>query len=117
MENLPSLVVILAFTVLALVLGLRMASAMLGNLRRGQRLRQDMEDELRKLRMYKALEHLGVDPQAYLHRVPLVDVQTQMKRCSQCSELERCDRCLARALPPCQFEFCPNREAILSAAD
>ncbi len=69
---------------------------------------------LKGLRLYKMLEHLGVDQQEYLRKVPGSVIEQQMYRCSQCPNIDDCDDCLRDKRCFIDMHFCPNYSSLMA---
>ena len=107
-----------AVIVLAVIaLGAGIMWAITSNLRQGEAFRQKLGERLGRLRMQRALQRFGIDPEGYLHTQPIVGIEDRMRKCSTCEKTERCDDTLDKpAFQEEDFAFCPNYSKLQSLA-
>ncbi len=99
-----------------LFFGVALTWAIAGNMRRGDEVRRKLARRLDKLRLGRSLNLFRIDPDAYLRTQSIVDIDTQMRKCGSCTELERCDSSLAKGAVE-DFGFCPNYGSLLALRD
>ena len=99
-----------------LFFGVALTWAIAGNMRRGDEVRRKLARRLDKLRLGRALKLFRIDPDAYLRTQSIVDIDTQIRNCHSCTELERCDSSLATGAVE-DFDFCPNHGSLLTLRD
>ena len=115
-ENLQVNTLIKPLLILLLVLGAG-ALALVLTLRRRARINKELEERhqsLKQLRLYKMLEHIGVDQRAYLRKVPRPLVEQQMSRCARCAAVDLCDACLRDGRCLVDMHFCPNYASLMA---
>ncbi len=98
-----ALVGLLLFTIIAVTW------AILANLRTGMAFRQNLAQQLHRLRLEKMLKALGIDIGRYLAAVPVTDIDEQMRTCEACGSpaRERCEEQLSQGKLEAP-DFCPN---------
>ena len=99
-----------------LTFGVALVWAIGENLRRGDKLRRRMAGRLGSLRLGRTLTTLGVDAKHYLHSQRVADIEAQIRNCSTCSEMARCDDSLEKGAVEA-LDFCPNRDALDALRD
>jgi hypothetical protein len=102
---------LLALTIVAIFI------AIIGNLRGGMAYRKALAERLEALRLKKALGRFGVDSAVFLHTRPVNEIEDQMRACSGCGELTRCDDTLDEKTPAQDFSFCPNFDSLSELKD
>jgi len=103
---LPLLILGMAVAGLAVALGLTIRA----NYLNGGRFRQQIAERVGRLRMGRMLARHGIDVREYLHRIPIVRLETEVRTCEGCNQTHTCDRALARETPGASFDFCANHE-------
>jgi len=93
------------------------AFRILRNLAFGRRFRSDLAERMSKLRIHKMLEHLGRDRTEYLHNLPIVKIENQLRACENCAATDTCDDVLDNGHPVPDFDFCPNHPDLLQVVD
>ena len=73
---------------LAAVLAFILFAAIFFNMKVGMRFRQDLANRIHGLRLGKMLNALGIDIDSYLHSEPVVDIENQINRCTQCTNTD-----------------------------
>ncbi len=106
-----SLVILALMFGAMLTLGVALVWAIGGNLRRGDEVRRKLARNLENLRLGRALGLLGIDRSSYLHSQRIVDIEAQMRNCSDCSDQVRCDSSLDKGHAG-ELDFCPNEESL-----
>lgn len=103
---------LLAATIIYLVF--RLPLAIFGNLRRGQRFREQLGTRLGDLRLSRMLGVVGIDQSDYLHRQDTLTVREQMARCDRCEEKTRCDELLESTVTAqtADLGFCANVDGL-----
>ncbi len=107
--NILSLIIVTLLAGLLLFTMIAVTLAILANLKNGQSFRQNLAEQLHRLRLEKMLTALGIDTRRYLAKVPVTVIDRQMRTCASCPPpaRERCDEALGRG----EIEdpsFCPN---------
>lgn len=92
--DIASIVIALVLAALLLYLVVRLPLAIMGNLRAGHRFREGLGAALGDLRLSRMLRFLGIDPSAYLHQEPAIEIKHHMARCDACDAKSQCDQVL-----------------------
>ena len=87
--------------------------AILKNLLQGERYRKKLAKRLETLRLSRALKMFGVDVFVYLHNEKITDIESQMRNCAACKELDACDDNLNGVQSRENFHFCPNELSLV----
>ena len=92
----------------------RLPLAIFGNLRRGQRFREQLGTRLGDLRLSRMLGVVGINHSDYLHRQDTLTIRQQMTRCEQCGEKARCDELLDSPVTAetADLGFCANADGL-----
>ncbi len=113
--NLVSILIIAIPVLTLVVVTVQLVRALAGNVTNGKRVREELADQINELPFSNMLAVEGVDQNALLHRVSLVDVRQDIVRCNGCDEKQACKNLLddieqgAHAEVP---DFCANQNAI-----
>lgn len=67
---------------------------------------------IKRLRLTKMLEYLGVDLTDYLRKIPVSDVEQHISNCKKCENTETCDACLRDGRQMANMNFCPNYQSL-----
>jgi hypothetical protein len=81
--------------------------AILRNQKTAQRYRQELSARISNLRLSRMLARHRIDQATYLHTHSVVDIEKQMKRCSNCAQTSHCDDVLAGSADE-DTAFCDN---------
>ena len=106
-----SIIVAILMLVLLLAACLAMVWAIAGNMKQGMEVRRRLATRLQQLRLGRALTMFGVNAEEYLHTLRIADIEAQMRNCTGCGEVERCESSLERGDAE-DFDFCPNEESL-----
>lgn len=114
----PIAILLIAIPALTLALvTIQLIRAMFGNARNGLQVRKDLSEQIEALPYGNVLALEGIDQQALLHRLPLVELRQDLERCRSCTQTRECDQVLnvepRDALAANELEFCPNMGSIL----
>ncbi|RKZ36652.1 MAG: hypothetical protein DRQ37_03655 [Gammaproteobacteria bacterium] len=101
---------LLVLGILAL-LGAGLAWAIFTNIEVSGRFHQRLAEQIRALRLGRALGLFDVEHKRYLHGQRAVDIETQIDKCKACQDLNRCDQVLDGDGTREDFHFCPNHQA------
>lgn len=112
------------FTTVVVWLSLALALGLLGYefapdllLQRRQRLsRTRAVERLAPLRLLRLLMQRGLSGQDFVARLTPDEIDRAIATCRSCSNAARCEAVLQRYLPANDLRFCPNRDAIVRAA-
>ncbi len=99
------------FAILATAFGVLLLAAILGNQKTARRYRKEIGERLSNLRLSRMLARHHIDRNSYLHTQPVLDIEQQMKRCSNCAHTARCDDLLA-ANGDADTSFCDNDDEL-----
>ncbi|TNF92243.1 MAG: hypothetical protein EP297_13645 [Gammaproteobacteria bacterium] len=102
---------------LAAVLAIILFAAIFFNMKVGMRFRQDLANRIHGLRLGRMLNALGIDIDSYLHSEPVVDIENQITRCTQCANTDECDEKLTSdSIKPDEIAFCNNEKSLQEIA-
>ena len=96
--------IVAAYVAIAVVVVARAKRLFNEELRRLQKLYR----KVKGLRLYKMLEFIGAPVDKYIRQVPAREIEKHIERCSQCEELDICDKCLFDGRRVGDMGFCPN---------
>jgi hypothetical protein len=95
------------FAIFAIAFAVLLLAAILANQKTARRYRQELSEKLSSLRLSRMLAFHRINQGNYLHTQPVVDIEKQMKRCSNCAQTRRCEEVLAGS-SPADTGFCAN---------
>lgn len=115
--NVFSLIVAGLLVVLTLFFAFMLTSAIVFNLKAGQRYRKSLATRVQQLRLSRMLTSLGIDVDRYLHSERIVDIEQQMQRCSACENTDTCDDQLTQGdIDVAEIGFCNNEQSLQDMA-
>ncbi len=115
--NLFSLITAGLLTVLTLTFIIMLVSAIVFNMKSGERFRRSLATRIDQLRLSKMLSALGIDISNYLHTQKIVDIEKHMERCSACEKTDTCDEKLAAGdINMADIDFCNNEKSLQDIA-
>jgi hypothetical protein len=104
-------VLLLASLLVALMVGVPFA--LVRNMARGAQYREELDRQVRGLRLSKMLEYLGIDRRRYLHGQPAVQIHEHMRRCAACESTDLCDEIIETpGREGADISFCPNADSL-----
>ena len=116
--NLMSMILFGLLGLLLVAFAVLLVAAIVFNLNIGKRYRRHLAQDLDKLRLSGMLAALGLDINSYLHSERVVDIENQMKRCSDCAQTSECDDRLAGGdVGPDKIAFCDNESSLRDLLD
>jgi hypothetical protein len=116
--NITSLATILMLGLLLAIFIVRLLVAIIFNTRAGMKYRQQLAEQLARLRLGKMLTTLGIDTDSYLSIERAVDIHEQMERCTACTNTGECDAQLAAgAVDTGNIDFCNNEASLQKIAE
>ena len=111
--NLYSLLAVVALASVLAALTVGVPLALLRNMARGAQFREDLDQQVRRLRLSKMLEYLGIDRRRYLHDQPVVQIREHIHRCEACETTDVCDQIIETpGREGADIGFCPNAESL-----
>ena len=111
--NIISLVAILMLGLLLAIFIVWLMAAIIFNTRAGMKYRQQLAEQLARLRLGKMLTALGIDTDSYLSIERAVDIHEQMERCTTCTNTGECDAQLAAgAVDAGSIDYCNNEASL-----
>ena len=110
--NYLSIGIAVFFSVLSIAFVVLLLAAIINNLKIAGRYRQNIGKKLSGLRLSRMLSFHRIDRKAYLHTQPILDIEEQMTRCSNCAETQRCDQVLAAENADADTAFCDNDDEL-----
>lgn len=115
--NIISLVAILTLGLLLAIFIVWLLVAIIFNTRAGMKYRQQLAEQLARLRLGKMLTALGIDTDSYLSIERAVDVRKQMEHCTACTNTEECDMQLAtESVDAGSIDYCNNEASLQKIA-
>ncbi len=84
--------------------------------RKEKKLRQELAMQLKQLRLFKMLSHLGADIDDYIRKLPVNEIENQLRDCFNCEELAKCDTCLRDGKVVFDMNFCPNYRPLIESS-
>jgi len=110
MDLLSLALFVILYGILA-VLGVYILATMFLNMKRGREYFEKLAQKLQGLRLHKMLSALGIDTAGYLATQKKLDIEQQMKACSECENTEKCDQHLGNGdISPDAIGFCNNEK-------
>ena len=104
-------ILILATILISLTVGVPWALAR--NMKRGAQYRDELDQQVRRLRLSKMLDYLGIDRARYLHDQPAVQIHEHMRRCAACESTDVCDQTIETpGREGADISFCPNADSL-----
>ncbi len=110
-----SIITFVLLSLLVLIIAAVIVSAITGNFRTGLRLREDLAQRVKYLRLDKMLSKRNIKRVQYLHTESITDIENQIRSCESCSVTKKCDEVLKDG-SPADLSFCPNDEVLESIA-
>lgn len=109
-----SIVVLFILGISMLVTGFMLANTLTKNFQTGQSVREQLAERVNQLRYGKMLTLFGIDKTAFLHKVPLTEVESEMRTCQSCIRIDECDKTLQQSeiINDEALAFCPNASSI-----
>lgn len=106
------LLFVLGFSML--VTGIMLVIALNNNYYKGQSVRKQLNERVNQLRYGKILPLFGVDKTVFLHKVPLTEIEAEMRTCQSCKRIDECDKALQQTgiFDDEVLAFCPNASSI-----
>ena len=111
-----SVITFALISVLVLIIAAVIMTSITGNFKTGLRLREDLAQRVKYLRLDKMLSKRNIKREHYLHTESVVNIENQIRSCESCSATQKCDEVLKEG-PPDDLSFCPNDEALESIAN
>lgn len=103
------IILIVLITLVILVVSIVIFTAITGDFRKGLRLREELAQRVRYLRLDKMLSKKNIKREDYLHLESIANIETQIRTCESCSFTEQCDQTL-KERSPTDMSFCPIDE-------
>lgn len=111
--NVPTFITASAFLVLLAIFAVLLTIAIIFNVKAGTKYRKVLAEKINTLRLSNMLAALGIDINVYLNTVPTVDINSQMERCTACTNTEECDDRLQKEdIDTDGIGFCNNEESL-----
>jgi len=96
-------------SLIILVVAIVLFTAITGDFRKGLRLREELAQRVRYLRLDKMLSKRNIKREDYLHLESISNIETQIRTCESCTLTEQCDQVLKES-SPADLSFCPIGE-------
>jgi hypothetical protein len=107
-----AIAIIAALAASLTIILVKLMMALNGNVKTAESVRTDVLRQVDDLRYGDMLEKRGIDKLRYVHKVGLVEVAQEMKRCHGCEKMNTCDNALAQNQSEQALIFCPNNDSI-----
>jgi len=111
-----SIITFVLISLLVLIVAAVIINAITGNFRTGLRLRQELAQRLKYLRLDKMLSKRNIKREHYLHTESIMNIENQIRSCESCSVTKKCDEVLKEG-SPADLSFCHNDEVLESIAN
>ncbi len=89
----------------------KLVLAVHNNVETAELVRNNVLERVDDLLYGKMLEKRGIDKFSYTHKVPLVEIEQEIKRCQECKQVVACSDALSRDSEQV-MTFCPNNTSI-----
>ena len=96
-------------TLVIFVVAVVIFAAITGDFRKGLRLREELAQRVRYLRLDKMLSKRNIKREDYLHLESISNIENQIRTCESCSLTGQCDQALKES-SPADLGFCPLDE-------
>jgi hypothetical protein len=110
-----SIITFVSISLLVLIIAAVIIIAITGNFKIGLRLRQELAQRVKYLRLDKMLSKRNIKREHYLHTESVTNIENQIRSCESCSVTKKCDEVLKDG-SPADLSFCPNDEILESIA-
>lgn len=111
-----SIITFVSISLLVLIIAVVILTSITGNLRVGARLREELANRIRFLRLDKMLAKRNIKREHYLHVETITNIENQIRSCESCSITKKCDEALKES-SPADLSFCPNDEDLETIAN
>ena len=116
--NIISLVTVIMLGLLLAIFIVWLLVAIIFNTRAGMKYRQELAEQLVRLRLGKMLTALGIETDSYLSTVRAADIREQMNRCNSCTNTGECDTQLAAGpVDAASIDYCNNEASLQKLAE
>jgi len=106
------------YSIFFVVMVVTIFSAIIFNIKAGIKYRHNLARQLDQLRISNMLRALGIDINLYLHQERINEINSQMIRCSECNNTDRCDEDTKTGnTDPEGISYCNNEQALRTIAD
>ncbi len=106
-----SIIIFVLIFLLVLIIAAVIVTSITGNFKTGLRLRQELAQRIKYLRLDKMLSKRNIKPEHYLHTESITNIENQIRSCESCSVTRKCDEVLKEGSPG-DLSFCPNDEVL-----
>ena len=96
-------------SLIILIVAVVLFIAITGDFRKGLRLREELAQRVRYLRLARMLAKRNIKREDYLHIESISNIETQIRTCESCSRTEQCDQAL-KEISPADLGYCPIDE-------
>ena len=114
--NIIDSLILFFFIALAVYIIIGLFRSIMKSSRQGETFYQNLLERIKKLRMHRMLQALGVNEKDYALAHPVSEIEMHMNRCQQCSNTEICDSELAKGEVKQAEEYCPNNKDLLQTS-
>ena len=110
-----SYILLIIITSLILLIAAVLVIAISSNFRMGLRIRNELTQRIKFLRLDKMLQKRNIKREHYLHTESVTSIENQIRNCEACSVIKQCDESLEES-STADLSFCPNHEDFESIA-
>ena len=89
-----SIITFVLISLLVLIIVAVIISSITDNFRVGLRLREDLAQRVKYLRLDKMLAKRNIKREHYLHEETITNIENQIRSCESCSVTKKCDEAL-----------------------
>ena len=114
--NIIDSLIVFFFIALAVYIIIGLFRSIMKSSRQGETFYQNLLERIKKLRMHRMLQALGVNEKDYALAHPVSEIEMHMNRCQQCSNTKICDSELAQGEVKQAEQYCPNNKDLLQTS-
>jgi hypothetical protein len=114
--NIIDSLILFFFIALAVYIIIGLFRSIMKSSQQGETFYQNLLERIKKLRMHRMLQTLGVNEKDYALAHPVSEIEMHMNRCRQCSNTEICDSELAKGEVNQAEQYCPNNKDLLQTS-
>lgn len=108
-----SALLLIAIALSMVITAILLVNALKNNFQTGELVRNQIAQTIDQLPFGQMLGKHGVDIPGFLHKVPLTEIDSEIRSCQSCTKTVECDRALqSDILERSDLGFCPNAQMI-----
>jgi hypothetical protein len=113
MSLFSALLLLVVFSSMAII-AILLVNALISNYRTGQEVRNELAKRIELLPFGKMLKSHNVELPKFLHKIPLTEIESEIKVCQSCSKTVECNKAQnSNSFENEVLNFCPNSQVIL----